>query len=124
ANEKTEVIDAQTQVSNSVLRLGELLGKDTNPKTAAPALDVTGQLQYAAIRPDLNQCLGRANANRPELRSREIDVEIETWQEKLDQSEQRPQVEAFSGYEVYNERDPAVGPEFNHGYVLGVNARW
>src|SRR5205823_9090664 len=33
ANEKTEVIDAQTQINNSVLRLGELLGKDTNPKT-------------------------------------------------------------------------------------------
>lgn len=124
ANEKTEVIDAQTQVNNSVLRLGELLGKDTNPKTATPALDVTGQLQYAAIRPDLNDCLGRADANRPELRSRQIDVEIEKWQEKLDQSEQRPQVEAFSGYELYNERDPAVGPEFNHGYVVGVNARW
>ena len=124
ANEKTEVIDAQTQVSNSVLRLGELLGKDTNPKTGTPPLDVTGQLQYAAIRPDLNQCLGRADSDRPEIRSRQIDVEIETWQEKLDQSEQRPQVEAFSGYEVYNERDPAVGPEFNHGYVFGLNARW
>ena len=124
ANEKTEVIDAQTQVSNSVLRLTELLGKDTNPKKAAPALDVTGQLQYATIFPDLNQCLGRADTSRPEIRSREIDVEIETWQEKLDQSEQRPKVEAFSGYEVYNERDPQVGPEFNHGYMFGVNARW
>ena len=115
ANEKTEVIDAQTQVNNSYLRLGELLGKDTNTKTGNPALDITGQLQFAAVRPDLNDCLGRAGANRPELRSRQIDVEIETWQEKLDQSQQRPQVEAFSGYEVYNERDPAVGPEFNHG---------
>ena len=124
ANEKTEVIDAQTQVKNSYLRLGELLGKDTNTKTGNPDLDVTGQLQFAAVRPDLNDCLGRAGANRPELRSRQIDVEIETWQEKLDQSQQRPQVEAFSGYEVYNERDPAVGPEFNHGYVFGLNARW
>ena len=81
-------------------------------------------MQFAAVRPDLNDCLGRAGASRPELRSRQIDVEIETWQEKLDQSQQRPQVEAFSGYEVYNERDPAVGPEFNHGYVFGLNARW
>ena len=124
ANEKTEVIDAQTQVSNSYLRLNELLGKETDPKQTAPAIDVTGNLQYAAIRPDLNACLGRADTNRPELRSKQIDVEIETWQETLDRSEQRPQVEAFSGYEVYNERDPAVGPEFNHGYVFGVNARW
>jgi outer membrane protein TolC len=55
---------------------------------------------------------------------RRIDVEIETWQETLDRSEQRPQVEAFSGYEVYNERDPTIGDEFNHGYVIGLNARW
>jgi outer membrane protein len=124
ANQRTEVIDAQTLVSNSYLRLGELLGKDADTKTNAPSLDVTGQLQYAAIRPDLNHCLGRAEATRPEVRSRQIDVEIETWQQTLDQSEQRPQVEAFSGYELYNERDPNVGPEFNHGYVFGLNARW
>jgi outer membrane protein TolC len=111
-------------VNISYLRLGELLGKDADTKASTPSLDVTGQLQYAAIRPDLNQCLGRADASRPELRSKEIDVEIETWQETLDHSGQRPQVEAFSGYELYNERDPAVGPEFNHGYVVGVNARW
>jgi outer membrane protein TolC len=36
----------------------------------------------------------------------------------------RPQVEAFSGYEIYNERDPLIGREFNHGYVVGLNARW
>ena len=124
ANEKTEVIDAQTQVNNSYLRLTELLGRDTDPKATKPVWDVTGQLQYAAIRPDLNSCLARADTTRPELQSRLKDVEIERWQETLDRSEMRPQVEAFSGYELYNERDPAVGPEFNHGYVFGLNARW
>jgi len=124
ANAKTEVIDSQTQVSMSYLRLSELLGRETDPKTTVPTFEANGNLQYAAIRPDLNSCLGRADTTRPEIRSREIDVEIEKWQETLDRSEQRPQVEAFSGYELYNERDPAVGPEFNHGYVLGVNARW
>jgi outer membrane protein TolC len=124
ANERAEVIDAQSQVSNSYLRLAELLGKASDPKSLSPPLDVTGQLQYAAIRPDLNQCLGRADSTRPEIRSREIDVQVETFQETLDQSELRPQVEAFSGYELYNERDPQVGPEFNHGYVFGLNARW
>jgi outer membrane protein len=124
ANEKTEVIDAQSQVSNSYLRLSELLGRDTDPKATKPVWEVTGQLQYAAIRPDLNSCLARADTARPELQIRLKDVEIEKWQETLDRSEMRPQVEAFSGYEVYNERDPAVGPEFNHGYVFGLNARW
>ncbi len=31
---------------------------------------------------------------------------------------------AFSGYEVYSERDPEVGQEFNYGYVVGINATW
>jgi outer membrane protein len=124
ANQKTEVIDAQTQVSTCYLRLGELLARESDPSSTAPVLDVTGQLQYAAVRPDLNGCLARAETTRPELLMRQKDVEIEKWQETLDRSEQRPQVEAFSGYELYNERDPLIGPEFNHGYVVGVNARW
>jgi outer membrane protein TolC len=33
-------------------------------------------------------------------------------------------VRAFSGYEVYSERDPDVGPEFNYGGVVGINATW
>ena len=35
ANEKTEVIDAQTSVSNSYLHLSELLGRDTDPDRRA-----------------------------------------------------------------------------------------
>jgi len=124
ANEQAEVIDSETQVNTSFLKLSELLGKETSAKSTSPAFDVNGQLQYAAIRPDLNQCLGRADNSRPEVQMRQKDVEIEMWQENLDRSEQRPQVEAFSGYELYNERDPNLGPEFNHGYVVGVNARW
>ena len=81
-------------------------------------------MQYAALHPDLNQCLGRADANRAEIKAREKDVEIENRQYLIDQSELRPHVQAFSGYEVYNERDPLVGPEFNHGYLVGVNGTW
>ncbi|HET9417861.1 MAG TPA: TolC family protein, partial [Chthoniobacterales bacterium] len=35
-----------------------------------------------------------------------------------------PHVGFFSGYEVYNERDPEVGQEFNYGYVFGINGTW
>src|SRR5438046_5159161 len=51
-------------------------------------------------------------------------IEIEDRQYILDRSAMRPHVRAFSGYEVYSERDPAVGPEFNYGYVVGINATW
>src|SRR5207253_2239231 len=42
----------------------------------------------------------------------------------LDRSATRPHVRAFSGYEIYSERDPEVGPEFNYGGVVGINATW
>jgi outer membrane protein len=118
ANEQPTLVDAQTQLKNSQLRLAELLGSEK------PEFEAAGQLQYRPLHADLNQCLARAQTERPEIRARQIEVEIEDLQAEVDRSELRPKVEAFSGYEVYNERDPRLGSEFNHGYVVGLNARW
>src|ERR1700704_6376434 len=124
ANEQPELIDAQTQLKNSYLRLGELFGMDLKSKSVHAQFEVTGQLQYQARHPDLNECLARADIDRPEIKARQRDVEIEEAQEKLDRSALRPWVDFSSGYELYNERDPLIGHEFNHGYVLGLNAHW
>lgn len=124
ANERPELINARTQLKNSYLRLGELCGIEFPPDAEGAPFEVSGQLQYRPRRPDLNECLGRADANRPQIKAREKEVEIEDRQYTLDRSETRPQVQFFSGYEVYNERDPDVGPAFNHGYLVGVNANW
>jgi outer membrane protein TolC len=122
ANEQPELANARTALKNSYLHLGDLL--NAHAESGDTEFGVTGQLQYAALRPDLNQCLGRADAKRAEIRAREIDVQIEDRQYLVDKSELRPHVQAFSGYEVYNERDPFVGPEFNHGYLFGVSGTW
>jgi len=124
ANEQPELANAKTQLTNSYLRLGELFGIDFRSNPDQPRFEVAGQLQYAALHPDLNECLGRADANRAEIKARQIDVQIEDRQYLVDRSELRPHVQVFSGYEVYNERDPLVGPEFNHGYLVGVNGTW
>ncbi len=118
-SEQPQLIDARTQANNSYLHLAELCGLDSKKGPL-----IVGQLQYHPRHPDLNECLARADTDRPEIRARHIDVAIEEFQEKLDLSETKPSLEAFSGYEVYNERDPTVGREFNHGYVVGLNARW
>jgi outer membrane protein TolC len=119
ASEQPQLVDARTQANTSYLHLSELCGFDSKKQPL-----IVGQLQYRPRHPDLNECLARADSDRPEIRARHIDVAIEEVQEKLDLSETKPTLEAFSGYEVYNERDPAVGHEFNHGYVVGLNARW
>ena len=124
ANERPELIEAQTQLKNSYLRLSELFGSAFRPGAEWPPFDVTGELQYHPRHPDLNECLARAATNRPLIKSRQIDVQIQDQQYILDRSELRPHVRAFSGYEVYSERDPAVGQEFNYGYLVGLNATW
>ena len=124
ANEQPELIEAQTRLQNSYLRLNELCGVESTAAARAPRLEPSGQLRYQPRHPDLTECLAYASISRPEIRSREIDVEIENQQLIVDRSELRPRVEAFTGYEVYSERDPEVGSEFNHGYVVGLNASW
>jgi len=124
ANEEPELANAKTQLRNSYLRLGELFGLDFRTDPDQPRFEVAGQLQYAALHPDLNECLDRVDANRAQIKARQKDVEIEDRQYLVDRSELRPHIQLFSGYEVYNERDPAVGPEFNHGYLVGINGTW
>jgi outer membrane protein len=124
ANERPELFNAQTDLKNSYLQLAELLGIDVRPGAQAPPFAVSGELQYRPNHADLNGCLARADANRPAIKAREKDIEIEDRQYVLDRSATRPHVRAFSGYEIYSERDPDVGPEFNYGGVVGINATW
>ena len=124
ANERPELFNAQTELKNSYLRLAELFGADLRPGTLAPPFEISGELQYRPNHPDLNDCLARADTDRPVLKARRKDIEIEDRQYVLDRSALRPHVRAFSGYEVYSERDPEVGQEFNYGGVVGINATW
>ena len=124
ANEQPELFEAQTRMQNSYLRINELCGIPSSTRSRAPTFQPAGRLEFQPRRLDLTECLARAAALRPEIKSRQLDVAIEDEQLIVDRSELRPRVEVFTGYEVYSERDPEVGSEFNHGYVLGLNASW
>src|SRR6266478_6493528 len=124
ANERPELFNTQTDLKNSYLRLAELFGTDLGPGAQAPPFEISGELQYRPNHADLNGCLARADANRPVIKARQKDIEIEERQYVLDRSATRPHVRAFSGYEVYSERDPEVGQEFNYGGIVGINATW
>lgn len=124
ANEQPELFEAQTRVQNSNLRIHELCGIQANPRASGARFQPIGQLTYQPRHPDLTECLAHAAAFRPEIKARQLEIAIEEQQLIVDRSELRPRVEAFTGYEVYSERDPEVGDEFNHGYVIGLNASW
>jgi outer membrane protein len=124
ANERPELFNAETQLKNSYLRLGDLFGMESRPRGEAAPFEISGELQYQPNHPDLSDCLARADANRAVIKARQKDIEIEDQQYILDRSALRPHIRAFSGYEVYSERDPAIGQEFNYGGVVGINATW
>jgi outer membrane protein len=124
ANERPELFNAQTQLRNSYLRLGDLFGADAGPGASVTPFEVSGELQYQRNHADVNGCLARADANRAIIKARQKDIQIEEQQYNLDRSSLRPHVRAFSGYEAYSERDPGVGPDFHHGYLVGINATW
>ncbi len=124
ANERPELFNAETQLKNSYLRLGDLFGTEVDPRGETAPFEISGELQYQPNHPDLNDCLARADANRAVIKARQKDIEIEDQQYNLDRSALRPHVRAFSGYEIYSERDPEVGQEFNYGGVVGINATW
>jgi outer membrane protein len=124
ATERPQLFSAQTELKNSYLRLSELFGADVRPGAQSPPFEISGELQYRPNHADLNDCLARADTNRPVIKARQKDIEIEDRQYVLDRSAMRPHVRAFSGYEVYSERDPDVGQEFNYGGVVGINATW
>src|SRR5437763_9672488 len=77
ANERPELINAQTDLKNSYLRLAELMAIDARPAAQSPPFEVSGELQYRPDHPDLNDCLARADTNRPVIKAREEDIQIE-----------------------------------------------
>ncbi|MEO6872816.1 MAG: TolC family protein [Chthoniobacterales bacterium] len=123
ANEEPELIQAQTDLQDSYLHLSDLCGIENSP-ASTPAFEAIGSLLYEPRHPDLRAALMRAVTDRPEIRSAQKDIAIEEKQLEVDRAASRPHVQAFTGYEAYSERDPLVGEEFNHGYVVGVNASW
>src|SRR5213592_3323615 len=84
ANERPELFNAQTELKNSYLRLAELLGIDIPMQADGPSFEAVGELQYQPRHVDLNECLARADANRPEIKARQKDIEIEDRQYVLD----------------------------------------
>src|SRR5437899_4036080 len=94
ANEQPELFNAQTQLKNSYLRLGDLFGTEIRAESGTAPFEVSGELQYQANHPDLNDCLARADANRPVIQARQRYIEMEDPHYLLDRSAMRPHIRA------------------------------
>jgi outer membrane protein TolC len=123
ALERTALVEAQTKLSNSHLRLGELLAVPATATNAAP-FTIDGELTCAPQPLDLGTCLIRALELRPEVHGRANDVSAQRQQLIVDRSAMRPRVDLFVGYDVVNEPNRFASHSYYSGALGGVAVTW
>jgi outer membrane protein len=144
--ERAALLEAENRLLNSRAKLAELLSLPPPPaqprrdyKQVMPGVEpvvphatvddvapfeVEGELTYAKQALDLNTCLGQAMAQRPEIKVREKEIEVQKQQLVVDRSASRPKVDLFAGYDVVNEPNSMATHSYYNGYLAGVAVSW
>jgi outer membrane protein TolC len=124
ALEQAALIEAQNRLKNSYLTLSELLAISYSREQRQVPLALDGKLVYEKLLLDVNNCLSRAFASRPELRVRDNEIQVQKKQLIVDRSAVVPRVDLFVGYDVISEPNRSVSVEYYKGYVAGVSVTW
>jgi outer membrane protein TolC len=143
ANEEPELIEAISSVQTAYIRLSALLGIPLDPNEGQVPFTILGGLKVHQPPMGLRDCLIRAEQVRPEIKARELEIAVETKQLIVDRSAILPRLDAFAGYQVYENQvlvppkqlEPGVLPTPDFfvahfdttvatGYIVGVTASW
>jgi outer membrane protein len=143
ANEEPDLIDAISAVQTAYIRLSALLGIALDPNQGQVPFTILGGLKLNHPRLGLRDCLIRAESVRPEIKARELEITIETKQITVDRSALLPRLDAFAGYQVYENQvvvppqqlPPGVVPSPEYfvttydagvasGYIVGITGSW
>lgn len=124
SNDRPQLYQAEADRATAYLQLAQVMGVALRPGQRLPDFVVTGALNYAPRRYELNDCLARALATRSEIQARQLDIEVLDRQTIVEKSSTRPQVNGFAGYQLFSEPNPAVSKEYFSGYTVGINATW
>ena len=146
--ERAALLEVENRLRNSYVRITELMAvpyssgrrarrdpkqlilSEPQPATpgragdSEPPFEVEGELAYTKQPLDMNTCVTRALELRPEMKVRENDIAAQRQQLIIDRSTFKPKVEAYVGYDVVNEPDPAASHDYYSGYLIGVAATW
>jgi outer membrane protein len=124
ALERAALIEAQNRLKSSYLALSELLAIPYSTEQRQLPLEVDGELAYEKLPLDVNDCLARARDQRPELRARSNEIQVQKKQLVVDRSAILPRVDLFAGYDVVSEPNRTQPVEYYKGYVAGVAVTW
>ena len=124
ALEQSALVDARNRFRNAHLHLSELLAIPSSTDPDGVPFEIDGQLTHEKLALDLEDCLSRALAQRPELTARQNDIKVQQKQLVVDRSEVLPHADLFAGYDVVSEPTLALPADHYDGYVAGVSVSW
>ena len=124
ALEQSALVDARNRLRNSSLQLSQLLSIPYSTDQDHVPFDIDGTLAYEKTTLELDDCLTRALAQRPELTARENDIQVQKKQLIVDRSGVLPHVALFAGYDVVSEPDRTQSADHYDGYLGGLSVSW
>ncbi|MFZ5806662.1 MAG: TolC family protein [Verrucomicrobiota bacterium] len=124
ANEMPALIEAENNYKNALLRLSELMAVPYSTEADEVPFTIQGNLDYQKAEFSLNDCLSKAEATRPELKVKELGIQIEEKQMTVDRSEIIPRLDLFAGYDYLNETSSSAKNDTVGGYVAGISGTW
>lgn len=124
ANEEPALNDARYTLRAAYVTLAQALAIPYPDGAAAAPFHIRGELVYRGTKYSLDECLRRAENQRPEIAARQLDLESLGRQITADKSATRPRVDAYAAYDVYSETSTLAQDDYFKGYTIGFSASW
>ncbi len=124
ANEQPALNEARYNLHAAYVTLAQVLAIQYASGDAPAPFHIRGELVYRSTKYSLDDCLRRAENQRPEIASRQLDLDSLGHQLTVDKSTTRPRLDAFAAYDIYSETSTLAQDDSFNGYTIGVNASW
>ncbi len=124
ANEQPPLLDARANVRTAYAALAQVLGIAYPSGAADAPFRVRGELAVKPFGLSREECIRRALAQRPEVESRKLALDVLGHQLVVEKAATRPQIAAFAAYDLYSEPVVAANRDTFSGYTLGFAASW
>ena len=124
ANEEPALNEARYNLHAAYVTLAQALAIQYAGGAGDAPFRVRGELAYRPGKYSLDDCLRRAENQRPEIASRQLEIESLNHQIIADKSTTRPRLDAFAAYDIYSETTTLAKDDSFNGYTIGFNASW